>query len=110
MKPSHLGLAFLLFAGLPVLLSQQSTSHVARSGVISEPRPILFEANRGQVRAEVRFLARGSSYALFLASDEMVMAMGQRGSGAVLRMRLVDANPGVEVIGLDRVAGHSNYF
>src|SRR5262249_1684762 len=39
-----------------------------------------------------------------------VVTMGQKGPAAVLRMRFVDANSGVDVIGLNRVAGHSNYF
>ena len=36
--------------------------------------PLSFEPNTGQAAAEVRYLARGSSYTLYLASGETVLA------------------------------------
>jgi hypothetical protein len=37
--------------------------------------PMHFEPNRGQTAKEVKFLARGAGYALFLTSDELVMSL-----------------------------------
>ncbi|MGH8456965.1 MAG: hypothetical protein ACRETE_08265, partial [Stenotrophobium sp.] len=37
--------------------------------------PIAFEANAGQTDAQVKFLARGSGYALFLTPGEAVMSL-----------------------------------
>jgi hypothetical protein len=83
--------------------------------------PLSFEANRGQADPEVRFLARGSGYTLFLTATETVLsfpepaAPGRRserqtGKPAVLRMKLVGANPRPQVVGLDELPGKSNYF
>ncbi|HEV2222202.1 MAG TPA: SBBP repeat-containing protein [Candidatus Acidoferrales bacterium] len=92
--------------------------------------PLRFEANLGQVPPEVKFLARGSNSALFLASTEAILALDippQRalqtdrprtrltshrpGSRTVLlRMTLVSANPKAEVLGTNRLPCLSNYF
>jgi len=80
-----------------------------------------FEANRGQADPEVRFLARGNGYTLFLTATETVLSLRepaapgsrnekQTGKPTVLRMRLVGANPKAEVEGVDELAGKSNYF
>jgi hypothetical protein len=37
--------------------------------------PLSFEANQGQTDARVRFLARGSSYTIFLTDDEAVVTL-----------------------------------
>jgi hypothetical protein len=37
-------------------------------------QPLRFEANLGQTEAEVKFLARGLGYSLFLTSDEAVFS------------------------------------
>ena len=108
--------------------------------------PLAFEANEGQTGGQVKFLARGRGYALFLTGDEAVLTLrkssavsGQSSvrirpkprvrsqeSGAnigqgttdnrprtmdsVLRMRLVGANTGAAVTGLEELPGKSNYF
>jgi hypothetical protein len=51
--------------------------------------PLSFEANRGQVDAPVKFLARGRGYGLFLTSNEAVLEAqdseaGIQDSGSVL--------------------------
>lgn len=43
--------------------------------------PMHFEPNRGQTAKEVKFLARGPGYALFLTEDELVMSL-RRGAPA----------------------------
>ena len=50
-------------------------------------RRLGFEANCGQVDAQVQFVARGAAYTAFLTSTEAVLALGdRRGGHAVLRM------------------------
>ena len=41
--------------------------------------PLAFEPNRGQTDGRVRFLARGSEYALYLTGDEAVLALKKSG-------------------------------
>src|SRR5687768_13359676 len=94
--------------------------------------PLEFEANRGQTDAQVRFLARGPGYRLFLTPQEafFVLARSQspppgrpvigpfatRHKGhqvsrpRVVRMRLVDAHPAPEIVGLEQLPGKVNYF
>src|SRR5579859_458116 len=94
--------------------------------------PLSFEANRGQSDGPVKFLSRGSGYALFLTGDEAVLTLKKPANGnrrssvarrlpnakdnrprttdSVLRMKLVDANPAAHVTGIDELPGKSNYF
>jgi hypothetical protein len=95
--------------------------------------PLSFEANHGQTDTQVKFLSRAGGYTLFLTGDEAVLAlsgkktstnkakiagaaqtfkssMAQPKAGAVLRMKLRNANPAVKVTGTDELAGTSNYF
>jgi hypothetical protein len=92
--------------------------------------PLRFEANEGQTDGQVKFLARANGYSLFLTPGEAVMVLGRRTGGApgskdgrkakparnkesasaVLRMRLKDANPRPNVVGLDELSGKSNYL
>jgi hypothetical protein len=82
--------------------------------------PLSFEANQGQTDPQVRFLSRGSGYALFLTSTEAVLTLQKPSAltsaqppavvGDVLTMRLVGANPNPAVAGLDRQEGTSNYL
>src|SRR5258708_10032619 len=96
-----------------------------------------FEANAGQVEAQVQFFSRGQGYALWLAKTQAVLSLragsiiggpgntvpasglpkgGQGGklsqslAGADLEMTLVGANPQARVEGLERLPGTINYF
>jgi hypothetical protein len=90
--------------------------------------PLHFEANQGQTDARVKFLSRGAGYTLFLTGTEAVFKL-QRESApeaqhkstaspssardsddAVLRMKLLAANPEAQVSGHQLVAEKSNYF
>src|SRR5204863_490457 len=44
--------------------------------------PLQFEANRGQTRADVRFLARGAGYSLYLTNGEVVLVLARPNTGA----------------------------
>lgn len=95
--------------------------------------PLRFEANDGQTNRQVKFLARGDGYNLFLTSQEAVLTLrgnqkmgaadadaanreniqpaGQsQESRAVLRMKLAGANPVPLVQGCDKLPGRSHYF
>ena len=101
--------------------------------------PLSFEANKGQTDSQVKFLSRGRAYTLFLTSTEAVLSLrkgsaepegevprlvnDRGGTGvspvasrsrlpdpAVLRMKLLGANPEARVTGLEKLPGKSNYF
>lgn len=89
--------------------------------------PLSFEANQGQTDEQVKFLSRGNGYSLFLTPNEAVLALKKaegaitptppsplegegKGEGAVLRMKLVGANPTPQIAGSDELPGKSNYF
>jgi hypothetical protein len=90
--------------------------------------PLHFEANRGQTHEDVRFLARGPGYSLFLTPTEAVLTLVKpesparkptahgksepRGpaTGTVVRMTFAGANPDLRVTGLDELPGEANYF
>jgi hypothetical protein len=76
--------------------------------------PLSFEANRGQAEKNVRFLSRGNGYTLFLTSAETVLTLrrpsGRTSNDAVLRMRLVGANPSPRIVGTEELSARSSYF
>jgi hypothetical protein len=87
--------------------------------------PLSFEANQGQTDPQVQFLSRGSGYSLFLSPDEVVLnlerqkpAPSSQASGSkpqaapadTLRMKLVGANTGATVTGVDPQPGVVSYL
>ncbi len=95
--------------------------------------PMGFEANQGQTDGQVKFLARGHGYTLFLTPNEAVLALRQQSAakiqdphlfrshlteekgvgkaeGDILHMKLVGANPEARVSGLEELPGKVNYF
>jgi hypothetical protein len=69
--------------------------------------PLSFEPNTGQAAAEVRYLARASSYTLYLTSGETVLAgKNQR----PFRMKFRDARLSARILGEGLQASTSNYF
>jgi len=80
---------------------------MAAPGVKWSEIPLSFEPNTGQAVTEVRYLARGNAYTLFLADGEAVLA-GKNQSP--LRMKLRGANPSAPIIGEAPQASTSNYF
>jgi hypothetical protein len=69
--------------------------------------PLSFEPNTGQAATEVRYLARGSAYTLYLNSTETVLAARNQ---SPLRTKLLGANPSARIVGEDQQASISNYF
>src|SRR5438874_8317476 len=73
--------------------------------------PLSFEANAGQTDPEVRYLARGSGYTIFLTENDAVIKLQDRqGDGAVLRLNVANANEHAEIAARDQLAGKANYF
>ncbi len=97
--------------------------------------PLSFEANRGQTDPQVKFVARGSGYTLFLTRrGEAVLALRKpapqrdpvkpaslvsmsatlnpdaAGPPAIVRMKLVGANAKARVEALEELPGKANYF
>ena len=85
--------------------------------------PLFFEPNQGQTAPQVKFLAHGTGYGLFLTADEAVLQLqpsavstqhsavgSQRAPSSVIRMRLDGANSLARVSGASPLPGKSNYF
>ena len=80
--------------------------------------PLIFEPNQGQSNPQVKFLAHGAGYGLFLTADEAVLTLRHPANGAghsvpqssVVRMTLEGASTNSEVSGADELPGKSNYF
>jgi hypothetical protein len=91
--------------------------------------PLTFEANQGQTDPQVKFLAHGSGYSVFLTSGQMVLALrpsavksgaaaktsatpaaNQKVADAVIQINLVGANPNPKVAGEVLQRGKANYF
>jgi hypothetical protein len=53
--------------------------------------PLSFERNDGQTNPEVKFLARGRGYTLFLTSDEAVLALKKPSAISTAKLEIHDA-------------------
>jgi hypothetical protein len=128
-----LGAVVAALAGSPSMRLPSSPASQGRASASeSQPQvaaafgrlPLHFEANVGQAEPGVRFLSRGSGYALSLAADEAVLSLsggstrrageaaarGRSSRSSVLRTRLVGANPDPKVHGERQMPGRVNYF
>jgi len=83
--------------------------------------PLAFEKNEGQTDPQVRFIARGQGYSLFLTPAESVLSLSKSQPKSmnskllvpardVVRMRLVGGNRLCRFEGLEKQTGKSNYF
>ena len=78
--------------------------------------PLGFEANAGQTDGQVKFLARGPGYSVFLTGNAAVLSLqntantGRIIPGRLIRMKLVGANVNAGVLGADQLPGKTNYF
>ena len=85
--------------------------------------PLFFEPNQGQTAPQVKFVARGAGYGLFLTADEAVLKLQhsalstqlsaprpQPVSSSVIHMKLEGANSAASVSGAEPLPGKSNYF
>lgn len=74
--------------------------------------PLSFEPNLQQTDTpDVKFLARGDGYILFLTGKDAVFSMGRATqSTSILRMSLLGANNNPSFSGMDELPGKSNYI
>lgn len=92
--------------------------------------PLAFEANQGQTDPQVKYLARGNGYTLFLTSDEAVFALRSARAAdssahdiraarsgktepvanSVMRLHLAGANAHAQVEASAPLGGKTNYF
>jgi len=78
----------------------------------------MFEPNRGQTDARVKFLARGNGYALYLTAREAVLSLQESAVNAqhpaprisVVSMNLPGASSTTEPVGDVELPGKSNYL
>jgi beta-propeller repeat-containing protein/HYDIN/CFA65/VesB family protein/centrosomal CEP192-like protein len=128
-----LAFAPVLFAGHSKRIPLEARAVPSGDPSVANARlPLSFEPNEGQTDRRVRFLARGPGYTLFLTADEAVLSLRCQESGvrsqeqverplsrvthhqslvaAVVRLKLVGADPGAKVTGEEELPGKSNYF
>ena len=82
--------------------------------------PLAFEQNQGQTDPQVKYLARGHGYTLFLTANDAVFSLhsrpvaerskNQKDLSAVVHMHLLGANAQPTVAGTSATAGTANYF
>jgi hypothetical protein len=120
--------------------SQPATATPAARGRIQAnyaSLPLAFEANQGQTDSQVKYMARGNGYTLFLTANDAVFSLQSRSSEsatsrirrgavpqaknsteqdtqkdltAVVRMQLVGGNSLAKVSASGQLPGKSNYF
>ena len=139
-----LGVAVLAFGGLTYLRHQRATvaqiaasAPAARAEQATRARrsfgalPLAFEANQGQTDPQVKYMARGSGYTVFLTPTDTVFALHSasqpttqtanvaernraRLAGkqitASITMKLAGGNPQPQIGTQNELPGRSNYF
>src|SRR5579871_1491463 len=68
--------------------------------------PLVFEENRGQARREVRFVARGAGYGLYLRADSAMLTV----AGETLQLHLEDSDSHAAILAGQLLPGRSNYL
>ncbi len=118
--------------------AHSSSTNAAPSLTRFASLPLSFEPNVGQFDPQVRYLARGGGYTLFLTANEAVVSLASRQPGreksrpymgdpvgaqfiapsdaanaappTVLRYSLRGANPAPQMVAQSELPGKSNYF
>ncbi|HSF07063.1 MAG TPA: SBBP repeat-containing protein [Methylomirabilota bacterium] len=78
------------------------------AGIAGPPLPVVFEANRGQADARVKFLSRGRGYTLFVTQSGVILA--DRRAGQTVQLRLLGSHQDPEIVGLRPLPGRTHYF
>ena len=72
--------------------------------------PLHFEQNVGQTDGNVKFLARGKGYAMFLTENEAVISLQKNDKRSALQMKFVGANNAPEIKAENKLEGKTNYL
>jgi len=98
-------------APLPTLAQAPPGAHTSGSSATTRVKwgdiPLSFEPNVGQETPEVRYLAKNSTYTLYLADGEMLLN-GRR--QAPLKMTFVNASLAARIVGDGQQVSTSNYL
>lgn len=105
-------LRFVLLLGAVMSLAVSLSEKMLSPAAINYAHlPLSFEANQGQAPRAIKFLARGNGYQLALTATEAVLQLWKAQSdSALVKMKLVKANPAALVAGRAPLPGKSNYF
>lgn len=96
---------------LVVALAVGSLPSAAAPDAKSLPRPIVFEPNVGQTDPEVKYLARGQGFMLFITDTAAVFKVsGSEGSQHGLQLRWLDARKPETSRGEEPLPASINYF
>ncbi len=98
--------------------SQVDSQDKARLAQMYDGLPLSFEPNLGQTDPQVKFVARGEGFTLFLTNTDAVLRLGPAGSdkkersasNAIVRMKLSGANHEPGMNGVEELPGKSDYF
>jgi hypothetical protein len=129
--PRLAGVCALLLASTLILAAGSAPTHPKAPNSYGK-LPLSFEPNRGQTDKQVKFMARGAGYTLFLTPTEVVFSLQHNRARAgvsqeladnilnppkpaeqtssVLRVQLVNADSNATVIGQNELPGRTNYF
>jgi uncharacterized repeat protein (TIGR01451 family) len=115
---------------IPASIAPPASAQYDDGGAVqsNDIRRLRFEENAGQTDPQVRFMARGRGYTLFLTGTDAVFAMREPGAGAsakptdgidrqtepidgrVIRMRMLGAHPEPELVPGAELPGVSHYY
>jgi len=97
--------------------SQPVDTNEKDARVVPFNNPLRFEVNAGQTDEQVKYLARGPGYNLFITEQEAVLSLSRSAKDsvdapaqAVIRMRPVAANAAPTISGQDKLASVSHYY
>ncbi len=114
----------LAAAQAPALSAAQRGRVQASLGAL----PLAFEANQGQTDPQVKYMARGNGYTVFLTANDTVFALQSSEQAATqvngkphftapsktrtaaIHLHLVDGNGQPQIAAGSQLPGHSNYF
>jgi hypothetical protein len=111
-RRSSQALAALLAASSTVI-AQPAPNPAAQAKIaaVYSQLPLSFEANEGQVSADVDFLCRGAGMTLFLSGGEALLSLrGPEGSQVVVRMQPIGAAYHPRGVGVEPQITKTNYF
>src|SRR5579885_224132 len=103
----------ILFCGISMASARSAAPAATRAEAAAEfsRMPMHFEWNTGQTDPQVKALARGRGFGLFLTNTESVLKLAPGNQkGAVLRWKLVGSNPTPNVQPADRLPASVNIF
>ncbi len=97
------------------VLQHRADPAVVRTRTAHDKLQLRFEANVGQVSGDVRYLARGPGYDLYLLPEEAVVVSGVASRGligppSVVRIQLAGSQPTAKPKGVGELQGKSHYL